>query len=200
EAAFYTPLLTELGARGPVGRVEIPPTRDYWEAAHVAAEVPLARGWLRQLDIERDPLFFDDLPGGQRGTGVPLDAESYRAWLLDTGVSYVAVPDTEFSWVGRAEAALIAGGLPYLRRVWTSPDWTLYEVDGATGVVSAPAALVSSRADALTFDAPEAGDYLVRVRPLRWLEVNGPGTPRWRTQGAWTTVTVTEPGRYTVVS
>jgi len=200
EASFYAPLLAELDARGPVGRIEIPPTRDYWEAAHVAAEVPLARGWLRQLDIERDPLFFDDLPGGQRGTGVPLDAEGYRAWLLDTGVSYVAVPDTGFSWVGRAEAALIAGGLPYLRQVWTSPDWVLYEVDGATGVVSAPATLVSSHADGLTFDAPQAGDYLVRVRPLRWLDVNGPGTPRWRTQGAWTTVTVTEPGRYTVAS
>ncbi|MEV0645278.1 hypothetical protein AB0I28_08430 [Phytomonospora sp. NPDC050363] len=200
ETSFYAPLLAELAARGPVGRIEIPPTRNYWEAAYVASEVPLARGWLRQLDIERDPLFFDALPGGQEGTGVPLDAGTYREWLLDTGVSYVALPDTEFSWVGRAEAALVAGGLPYLREVWSSPDWRLFEVDGATGVVAAPATLVSSRADGLTFDAPGAGDYLVRVRPLRWLTVNGPGAPRWRTEGAWTIVTVSGPGRYTVAS
>ncbi|GLZ75723.1 MFS transporter [Actinorhabdospora filicis] len=192
---YYAPLLAELARRGPVGRIEIPPTRDYWEAAYV--DVPLARGWLRQLDIARNPLFFATTPG-RGGTGVALTPDSYRAWLLDAGVSYVAVPDTSFSWVGRPEAALIAGGLPYLTPVWSDAHWTLYAVADPAPLVAAPATLVSSTAAGVVFDAPAAGDYLVRVRPLRWLSVDGPGAPRWRTQGAWTVVTVSGPGRYTV--
>ena len=60
EAAYYQPLLKELERRGEsLERVEIPFTRSHWEAAEVAPHFPLARGWQRQLDIKRNPLFYE---------------------------------------------------------------------------------------------------------------------------------------------
>jgi hypothetical protein len=182
-AEFFTPLERELASRPP-GRVEVVPTVNYWESAYVRQ--PLARGWLRQADRRWNPLFFD-------GT---LDADSYRAWLLDTGVSYVALPATEVSWVGSREAALVRGGLPYLAQVWRNDDWTLYEVAGATGIVEGPATLVGATADGVVFEATGAGEVLVRVRWSRWLTVSGPADARLAPVGDWTTVRVAGPGRY----
>src|SRR6185312_15707225 len=58
--SYFAPLRTELDRRAvldgqPVGRIEVPPTRDYWEAAYAT---PLARGWLRQVDLASNGLFF----------------------------------------------------------------------------------------------------------------------------------------------
>ncbi len=52
KAAYFEPLISELKGRheGPV-RLEIPLTESHWEAAYVAREFPLARGWERQLDL-----------------------------------------------------------------------------------------------------------------------------------------------------
>ncbi|MET0415958.1 MAG: hypothetical protein ABW022_08060, partial [Actinoplanes sp.] len=47
---YYAPLRAFLAGQQLTGRVEVPPTRNYWEAARLG-EVPLARGWLRQADI-----------------------------------------------------------------------------------------------------------------------------------------------------
>ena len=51
-------------------RVEIPFTDNHWESRWVAPHVPLARGWERQLDRERNALFYD---------GRPLTPARYRA-------------------------------------------------------------------------------------------------------------------------
>src|SRR5206468_5165444 len=52
-ASYYAPLAAEL-ARRPLGRVEVPFTRSHWEARYLAGRVPLARGWERQLDRDRN--------------------------------------------------------------------------------------------------------------------------------------------------
>ena len=74
EAAFYEPLVAELdrlAAAGEPFRVEIPPTKNRWEAVYVAARYPIARGWLRQLEHDDFDLFMDG----------NLDAAAYRGWL-----------------------------------------------------------------------------------------------------------------------
>jgi hypothetical protein len=184
--SYFAPLRAELEQRRPVGRIEIPPTRDYWEAAYAT---PLARGWLRQVDLVRNGLFFD-------GT---LTTEEYRSWLADNGVRYVALADAEPSWVGRREAALIRGGLPYLTEVWRGEHWALYEVAGRPSVVEG-AALVSETGDALTVDVGQPGDALVRVRWSRWLVATGPARASLGPDGRWTTLRTTSPGRYTITS
>ncbi len=190
--SYFEPLLAELRSREPVGRVEIPPTRDYWEAAYAAREVHLARGWLRQADLSRHPVFFD-------GT---LSASTYEIWLREQGVSFVALPATDlagFSWVGRREAGLVRGGLPYLREVWRGRNWTLYEVDGQPSIVDG-GTLVSSGASSVTVDVP-AGSTVVKVWYSGWLRVNGPRNARLEpAPDGWTRLVATVPGRYRIDS
>jgi hypothetical protein len=183
--SYFAPLRAELGRRPP-GRVEVPPTREYWEAAYTG---PLARGWLRQVDVARNGLFFD-------GT---LTAGQFRAWLADNGVRYVALPDAEPSWVGRQEAMLIRGDLPYLTEVWRGGHWVLYEVAGQPSIIDG-ATLVSATGGALTVDLGRPGEALVRVRWSRWLTVSGPAGARLSPAGDWTVVRVITPGRYTISS
>ncbi|GAA0398091.1 MFS transporter [Micromonospora gifhornensis] len=192
----FAPLRAELDRRGLTGRLEVPPTRNYWEAARLG-EVPLARGWLRQADIDRNPLFFTTVPGAT-GTGVPLTVDSYRAWLDDNAVQYVAVPDAPLSWVGRAEADLVDGGLPYLTEVWSDRHWRLYAVTDPTPLVGVPGELLHTDGASVTFRTTGAATVPVRVRHSRWLTASGDATVS--ADGNWTAVTVPRAGTYTLGS
>ncbi|GAA1626529.1 hypothetical protein [Actinoplanes couchii] len=196
DAGYFRPLLDRLAAEELTGRVEIPPTRSYWEAASLGG-IPLARGWLRQADIDRNPLFFTTVPGAS-GTGVELTADSYRAWLDEQAVQFVAVPDVEISWSGRPEADLVAAGLPYLTPVWSGEHWRLYAVATPRPIVAAPATLVSQDGASIVLDAPAAGDIAVRVRHHRWLTASGGATVS--ADGDWTRLRLPAPGRYTLSS
>src|SRR5581483_5140075 len=69
-------------------------------------------------DVEYNHLFY----GGR------LDAGTYRSWLSDHGVRFVAVPRAKPDYSARAELRLIASRPPYLRPAWSSRDWRVYEV------------------------------------------------------------------------
>ncbi len=194
--AYFAPLREFLAGQRLTGRVEVPPTRTYREAAALGA-VPLARGWLRQADIERNPLFFTSVPGAA-GTGVPLTEATYRAWLADNAVQFVAVPDAPLSWVGRAEADLVRGGLPYLREVWSGPHWRVWAVADPTPLVGAPGELLGVDGAAVTFRTAGPGTVPVRVRHSRWLTASRGATVR--ADGDWTAVTVPRGGVWTLTS
>ncbi|MFG1722384.1 hypothetical protein ACGFII_27555 [Micromonospora chalcea] len=196
DPAYFASLRAELARRGLTGRVEVPPTRNYWEAARMG-EVPLARGWLRQADIDRNPLFFTTVPGAD-GTGIPLTPVTYRDWLADNAVQYVAVPDAEFSWVGRSEAKLVELGQPYLTEVWSDRQWKLYAVADPTPIVGAPGELVRQDGASITFRASAPGPIPIRVRHDRWLTASDGATVT--RDGKWTTVTVPRAGTYTLTS
>jgi hypothetical protein len=196
DPAYFAPLRERLARETLTGRVEIPSTRDYWEAAHMG-DVPLARGWLRQADIDRNPLFFTDIPGAP-GTGVELNAETYREWLTDKSVQFVAVPDAPLSWSGRPEAELVTAGLPYLTLVWSDENWRLYTVADPRPIVAPPATLVEQTAVAVTFDVSAGVDVPVRVRYSRWLHASGGATVE--AVGDWTLVRAPRAGRYTLTS
>ena len=83
------------------------PAASHREASALAPYVNLARGWNRQADTERNPLFYDD------GCSPP---RSYRDWLDRWAVHYVVLPTGEPDHAAVQEAALVAGGLPYLTR------------------------------------------------------------------------------------
>ena len=70
-ASYYQGMLEFLSSHNDVAqRIEIPLTRNHWEATYVAEKVPLARGWYRQVDLERNaPLYR------------PLTAAAYSQWL-----------------------------------------------------------------------------------------------------------------------
>ncbi|WP_231924558.1 hypothetical protein [Micromonospora chokoriensis] len=188
--AFHRPLVEELQRRQPVGRVEVVPLRDHWESAYLPPTVPLARGWERQVDSDRNALFYD-------GT---LDTQTYGKWLRDEAVTYVAVaPDAPADRWGRDEAAMIRAGLPYLREVWSDRTWRLYAVTDPTPLVGAPGRLVGSDRGSVRLTAAP-GDVPVRVRWSRWLSLDGPdGCLRPGADG-WTEVRVRAAGDYTITS
>jgi hypothetical protein len=158
------PLVDQLQARGAsLGRVEVVPTASHREATALAPYANLARGWNRQADAARNPLFYRERP---------LTAEVYQAWLRRWAVRFVivatqAAPDT----AAVDEAALVSGGLPYLQRVWSDDQWTLYEVHNPRPLASAPAEVLDFDAAEVTLYTPTAGSIVVRIGYSRWLSL-----------------------------
>jgi hypothetical protein len=188
-ASFYQPLLTELGRLGPIGRIEVVPLRDHWESVYVADRVPIARGWLRQVDRELNPAFYGS-----------LTAPEYANWLRTHAVSYVAyAPGQQVdASAASTEAALVASGPDFLRPVWSGGGWTLYQVVAPEPLVSG-ASLVASTPGGVTVDAPAAGDVLVRVRWSALLSADD-GACVAPAPGGWTDLRVPGPGRYALTS
>jgi hypothetical protein len=194
-ASYYQPLIDELdqvtGGR-PV-RIEIPPTRNRYEANYVAPHFPLARGWLRQSESDDFDLFTND----------NLTPASYLAWLQERGVSYVALADADPDYLAENEDDLIRAGLPYLRPVWSNEHWHLYRVRGAVGLVSmagapskpAPTAdrLTSTGASDFAFSARDSGTYLVRIHYTPYWTVTA-GDACVKRDGDWTQLEVRSPG------
>jgi hypothetical protein len=196
--SYYEPMLGFLRtewAEGEPFRVEIPALANHWEAAYVADEFPIARGWERQLDEKHNALFYE---GGQ------LDFISYGAWLTENGVRFVAVPDlpdAAFDDAGLHEANLIRQGLPYLQRVHRSPDWTVYEVVNGVSLVEGPATLTDLTVDSFSVDVAEASTLLVRVRYSDHFGVADDSTACLEASPeGWTTIHAFDPGPITVVA
>jgi hypothetical protein len=125
---FYAPLLNQLVARGVSGPIEVVPTRRRGEAAFVAPAVAIAKGWSRPADTGRNVIFYD-------GT---LNADTYRKWLDDNAISYVAMSQGPYDWSAPDEVTLVRGGLPYLPEVWSDKTWTVYAVANPRPVISPP--------------------------------------------------------------
>lgn len=182
QASYYAPLVAELRRLGgPPGRIEVPFTRGHWEAAEVAPHMPLARGWERQLDIARNPIFY-------RGR---IDAAGYRGWLADNAVRLVALADAQPDYSSAGERDLIARGLPFLRPLWRSRHWRLYAVT-APHPLALGASVLRLDSAAVTLAMPRPGPVTVKVA---W-------SPYWLARGAcveragnWTRVEARRPGR-----
>ncbi len=186
KTSYYAPLLGFLAKQRPEdGRVEIPFTRSHWEAAVVAPHFPLARGWERQLDAGRNPLFY---------AGILTDF-TYANWLAEHAVHFVALPDVKPDESSFKERGLIERDPPYLRLIRRLPHWRIYLVTLPHPMVI-PAAgtqikLLHLGSDDLDLNAHGAGSALVRVR---W-------SPYWRVSkgcverdGDWTRVIARGPG------
>jgi len=190
-AAYYTPLRRFLRTHGgALERIEVPFTHSHWEAALLAPEFELARGWERQLDTKNDPIFFKS----------GLTASAYRAWLDDNAVSYVALPDVRLDGSSDEEAALIRAGLPYLREVLRSAHWRVFAVRDPTPLVSAPARLTALGHDSFTLRFATAGRALVRLHFTRYWTVARGHACVASAPGGWTSVSATRPGAVRVVT
>jgi hypothetical protein len=185
-AEFYAPLLDQLAARDADGPIEVVPSLRRGEAAFVAPEVATARGWSRQVDIRRNPIFYD-------GT---LNAATYRGWLEDNAISYVAIANGPYEWAATEEAALVRRGLSYLQPVWSDRAWTLYAVTNPRPVISFPGRVIARDPVSLTVSLPEPGEYVVRVRWSRYLSTSD-GCMR-PTEDGWSVLAVERSGTTTI--
>jgi hypothetical protein len=189
DASFFAPMIEVVTREsGGPARVEIPFTRRHWEAAYVAPYLPLARGWERQLDRRTNAVFYGD---------DPLNALDFHVWLRENAVRYVALPDAELDPSAEEEAALLEMGQPFLRPVWESDDWTVWEVTTGSDLVRGDAELVELTSDSVVLDVASAGDVLVRVRYSPHWAVDGDSCVMEDPDG-WTLVHVVDPGEVTI--
>jgi hypothetical protein len=186
---YYRPLLRFLARQaGPPFRIEIPFTASHWEADVVGSRFALARGWERQLDIADNPIFY----GGR------LDAATYRGWLHEDAIRFVALADAPLDSSAVREAALIRHGLPYLRLVMRSAHWQVYAVAHPTPIVSGVATLRTLGTDTLALTAGSPGAALVRVRFSPYWAL-GRGSGCVGADGPWTRLELTRPGPVALV-
>jgi hypothetical protein len=157
--SFWAPALDYVRAGSGVDfRVEVVPTGDHWEAYWVPESgLPLARGWYRQIDIKENELFYDG----------SLEPGTYREWLRKQGIRYVVLPHTQLDRKSAApEADLLRSGRSGLELALRTPTATVYELPGATPMLSgpAPASLLRFDHDRITGRVEASGTYRLAVR------------------------------------
>ncbi|MGV9883346.1 hypothetical protein [Streptomyces sp. NPDC003006] len=168
-------------------RVEVVPARNHREATALAPYVNMARGWNRQLDIERGRLFYD-------GT---FSAATYRAWLDRWAVGYVVLPSGRPDGPAEDEAELVASGPEWLEPVWRDAHWRIFRVRNPVPLVSEPASVVRTTGSDVVVHVPERGSVTVRLVYSPWLRAEGACLKR---QGEFTRLSVPAPGTYRISS
>ncbi len=158
--AYYAPLAGELDT--------LPAMTDYRlelvgakHAAYAALldHATLARGWETQQDRALNA----------QVNARSLDVRSFRDWLDDNAVGYVAV---NLPGGTTPEARLVAHAGPgLLRPIWRSAHWELFGVTGPTPIVGMPAVLTASSQSALTVQVPCRCTVPLHVRWSRFLAV-----------------------------
>ncbi|AZQ40380.1 hypothetical protein EJ357_13735 [Streptomyces cyaneochromogenes] len=170
-------------------RVEVVPARNHREASGLAPYVNMARGWNRQLDMERARLFYD-------GT---FSAAAYREWLDRWAVGYVVLPLGKPDGYAKDEARLVRDHRPeWLEPVWQDAHWRVFRVRDAVPLVSGPASIVSTSSADVVVRMPRAGTATVRVAHSPWLHIDGGGC--LAPKGEFTELSVFTPGDYRISS
>ncbi|MGW1027452.1 MFS transporter [Streptomyces sp. NPDC002577] len=160
-ARELAPLVHQLQVVGAEkGRVEVVPARSHREASALAPYVNLARGWNRQADMERNPLFYDDT----------LNSANYHDWLKRWAVHYVVLPkDEPDGHGGERERELVLRGQPYLEQVWADANWRLFAVKDPTALAEPNATVDRAEQGELTIEVKQAGLVLIRIPYSPWL-------------------------------
>jgi hypothetical protein len=154
------PLVNQLQRAGAEkGRVEVVPARSHREASALAPYVNLARGWNRQADMERNPVFYDDT----------LSADNYRGWLDRWAVHFVVLPKGKPDTGAKTEAELVQKGQPYLKHLWGDTNWQLFAVEDPMPLADPPATVDRAGAGELTIHVKTAGRVLIRIPYSPWL-------------------------------
>ena len=162
-ARELAPLVNELQVVGAEkGRVEVVPSRSHREASALAPYVNLARGWNRQADMERNPLFYDDT----------LNSANYHEWLQRWAVHYVVLPKGELDGDGgERERELVQRGMPYLKQVWGDANWQLFAVTDPTSLAEPNAVVDRAEQGEMTLEVKKAGRVLIRIPYSPWLSI-----------------------------
>ncbi|MEU6394128.1 MFS transporter [Streptomyces sp. NPDC046939] len=162
-ARELAPLVNQLQeVKAERGRVEVVPARSHREASALAPYVNLARGWTRQADMKRNPLFYDDT----------LNSANYHEWLKRWAVHYVVLPKgAPDGDGGERERELVQRGLPYLTQVWGDDNWQLFAMTDPTPLAEPNATVDAAEQAELTLEVTKPGRILIRVPYSPWLAV-----------------------------
>jgi hypothetical protein len=172
-------------------RVEVVPDGSHAAAYTLLAHASLARGYETQSDNGLNKILMSD----------SIDAASFRTWLDDNAVAYVAL-DRE-TLMHSPEDRLVRGGtLPYLHLAWSDKNWLLFAVASPIPIAEAPAEVVQADQAELMISIPQPGTYELRVRWSRFLTLGQdapPGVLRAGQDGR-TVLVADEAGNYSITS
>lgn len=191
EASYFQPAARWLRAAGAEGkRIEVPSTANHWEAAYLAPDFDLARGWLRQADTTRDDIFYD------QGA---LTERSYANWLRENAVSYVALPDAPLDYSSTAERRLVLAEPPYLKLRHVTAHWRIYSVVHPKPMVQAldggRAAVKWAGRQGFALDVARPGLFLVRINfTPYWSIQRGSGCLLRAAESGWTLARTSDTG------
>ncbi|MDO0933924.1 MFS transporter [Streptomyces sp. DG2A-72] len=162
-ARELAPLVNELQEVGAEkGRVEVVPASSHREASALAPYVNLARGWNRQADMGRNPLFYDDT----------LNSANYYEWLRRWAVHFVVLPKGKADGDGgERERELVQRGMPYLKQIWGDANWQLFRVTDPTPLAEPNAVVERTEQTELTMKVTAPGRILVRIPYSPWLSI-----------------------------
>ncbi|WP_210581549.1 MFS transporter [Streptomyces sp. GESEQ-4] len=162
-ARELAPLVNELQEVGAEkGRVEVVPASSHREASALAPYVNLARGWNRQADMGRNPLFYDDT----------LNSANYYEWLRRWAVHFVVLPKGKADGDGgERERELVQRGMPYLKQIWGDANWQLFRVTDPTPLAEPNAVVERTEQTELTMKVTVPGRILVRIPYSPWLSI-----------------------------
>ncbi|OXY95827.1 hypothetical protein BEK98_16245 [Streptomyces diastatochromogenes] len=162
-ARELAPLVNQLQNVGAEkGRVEVVPARSHREASALAPYVNLARGWNRQADMERNPLFYDDT----------LNSANYHEWLQRWAVHFVVLPkDNPDGDGGERERQLLQRGMPYLKQIWGDANWQLFRVTDPAPLAEPNAVVQRAEQGEMTLEVRKAGRILIKIPYSPWLSI-----------------------------
>ncbi|MHB8234199.1 MAG: hypothetical protein ACYDHT_06040 [Solirubrobacteraceae bacterium] len=188
--SFFSPVIAYLDRRaaGAPMRIEVPFTKSHWDATILGDRFALARGWDRQLDTSDNAIFYERR----------LTAPAYRAWLSENAVRFVALSDGALDFSSVQEATLVRAGLPFLRLVFASKHWHVYEVLRATPLAGGADTVSELNGDGFSLRATRAGSSVVRVRFTSYWAVTSGAATVSRARGGWTRVDVQAPGEIVI--
>lgn len=191
QVSYYKPLAAQLDTITGLDNYRVEVVNHGAHAAYDALldHAVLARGWETQEDIA--------LNSSLQQNG--LDAVTYKVWLDNNAVGYVALPSTSVAQY--PEYTLVQDqSLSYLKLVWHTDDWELFRVENPTPIVPSPAKLVDVNQSQLTVDIPCVCTVNVRVRWSKFLHAAQKsadvGAQVSNDGSGWTAITVPQPGRY----
>lgn len=169
-------------------RVEVVPAVNHRETTVLGPHINLARGWNRQVDVERNDLFYKNR----------FSSAKYRAWLNDWAVGYVVLPEGEPDYAARDEAELVRNEPGWLKPVWRDSHWRVYEVEGSKPMISGAGAMVVSIDNAtVTLQARNSGTINLRIAYSPWLRASKGCLER---NGEWMRLKVPAAGQYQIIS
>jgi hypothetical protein len=169
-------------------RIEVVDARTHWGTVRLAdAGFAVSRGWLTQVDEVDNPIFYGS---------APLTASSYRSFLDRTASGYVALEQSApLDGSAEAEAALVRHGLPYLSKVWSDSNWSLYEVENPQPLAVGAAQVVEITETGLILQAQRPGLVALDLNWSPYLTVTGGRIIR---HGRTAIAILASPGRHVV--
>ena len=189
--SYYAPLAAELDHLPALTsyRLEAVPDGTHTSAYALLNHAMLARGYLTQTDNALNAVLM---------SRAKLNAVSYKIWLDNNAVGYVAINNTTLD--PSPEYSLVSSGhLPYLTQVWANINWKLYRVANPTPIVGPPARIRDPDQGELTIDVAKPGTLPIRVRWSKYLTADPPTNIKATITNdghGWTTLTAPTPGLY----